>query len=314
QLQRVLGLAAGALGFVADVAHLFLEVLDGLLGFVDQFRAARQQHLPEILQLQRAPVFLVRRRLVAGRDDGAAAGLVDLVGHHLVLALGRRRGRLGDHRHRDLAGLARRGRRRGRVRRQRSLDAAGGRRRGRRHLGRLLRRRGLWRWLGGGGPGGRDRLCHRLGGGLRRRRGLLRRGSLLRRRLFRRHGLLRHRLLRRRGLLRHRLLRRRGLLRRRLLCRRGLPRHGLLRRRGLLRDRFLRGGLLRSRLLRGRLGGGLLGRLGGLLHGFLRCHEQVFLIVPLRRESALLYPARHTAATARKPRHAACEAVIDLSL
>src|SRR5690606_20968406 len=34
QLERVLGLAGGALGVVADVAHLVLEVLDGLLGLL----------------------------------------------------------------------------------------------------------------------------------------------------------------------------------------------------------------------------------------------------------------------------------------
>src|SRR5690606_16887416 len=39
QLQRVLGLAGGALGVVADVAHLVLQVLDRLLGLLDQVRA-----------------------------------------------------------------------------------------------------------------------------------------------------------------------------------------------------------------------------------------------------------------------------------
>src|SRR5690606_14834337 len=53
QLQRVLGLAGGTLGFVADVAHFVLEVLDGLLGLLDQVGAPLQQPLPEVLQLQR---------------------------------------------------------------------------------------------------------------------------------------------------------------------------------------------------------------------------------------------------------------------
>src|SRR5690606_6587536 len=43
QLQRVLGLAGGTLGFVADVAHFVLEVLDGLLGLLDQVGAPLQQ-------------------------------------------------------------------------------------------------------------------------------------------------------------------------------------------------------------------------------------------------------------------------------
>jgi hypothetical protein len=59
QFQRVLGFAGGALGFVADIAHFVLEVLDGLLGLLDQVGTPRQQALAEILDLQRAHVFLV---------------------------------------------------------------------------------------------------------------------------------------------------------------------------------------------------------------------------------------------------------------
>src|SRR5690606_25027844 len=48
QFQRVLGFTGGALGLVADVAHFVLEVLDGLLGFLDQVRAPLQQALAEV--------------------------------------------------------------------------------------------------------------------------------------------------------------------------------------------------------------------------------------------------------------------------
>src|SRR5690606_7423892 len=89
---------------------------------------------------------------------------------------------------------------------------------------------------------------------------------------------------------------RRGVLRRgpgrdlgdRLLCRRA---GGLGGRGGLLRHSCL---LRRGRLLRGRLGlrlAGAAGGLRGLLDGLLRCHCRVSLISPLRRVSALSYPA-----------------------
>src|SRR5690606_19511443 len=139
----------------------------------------------------------------------------------------------------------------------------------------------------------RDDLLHRRLGHRFFRRGFLR-GSLLRRELLR-HGLLRRRsLLHRNGLLRNRLFRRRDLLHGRLF------RSGRLRRR-LLRQRLPGGrSLLRSRLAHGLAGGWLgLGCLGGLLRGFFHCHERRFLLIPLRRESALLYPDRTTAATAQ---------------
>src|SRR5690606_8424400 len=268
QLQRILGLAGGALGVVAHVAHLVLEVLDGLLGLLHQVRAPFEQALAEVLELQRAHVLLLRVRAVAGRQDRAAGGLVGLVRNDLVAGLGRgRRRRAVGQRARDLAGdlgAPRRGRR--------GRGDLGGRL-GRRLLGRglLLRRRLRGRGLRRRGPGRRG-LRGRLRGGLRRRLG----DGLLRRRL--RRGLLRGGPGRRGGL-RDRLLRRGRLLHR------GLGRRLLRRRlgRGLLRSRLgrllRRGGLGRGpgrgRLLRGglrHLPGGGLGRLRGLLHGLLHCH------------------------------------------
>src|SRR3546814_15141947 len=64
QCQRVLGFAGGALGLVADVAHFVLEVLDGLLGLLDQVRAPLQQALAEVLELKCAHVLLARTGLV----------------------------------------------------------------------------------------------------------------------------------------------------------------------------------------------------------------------------------------------------------
>src|SRR5690606_16443766 len=72
QLEAVLGLAAGALGFVTDVTHLFLEVLDGLLGLLDQLFLPLQQALAEVLEVHRAHVFLFGAGLVAGRQLDAA--------------------------------------------------------------------------------------------------------------------------------------------------------------------------------------------------------------------------------------------------
>src|SRR5690606_19951039 len=153
QFQRVLGFAAGTLGLVADVANFVLEVLDGLARLVDQFLAAREQLLPEVLQLQRVHVFLVRTGLVACGQDRTAGLGVGLVGDDLELRLHRGRRGLGGHRNGDLA-LHARGRRPGRGRRRRrrpggggTLGLPGGRRRGY----RLHRRRGFLRR----GPGGR---------------------------------------------------------------------------------------------------------------------------------------------------------------
>src|SRR5687767_11269429 len=53
QFQRVLGFASGTLGLVADIAYFVLEVLDGLLGFLDQVGTPARQALAEILELQR---------------------------------------------------------------------------------------------------------------------------------------------------------------------------------------------------------------------------------------------------------------------
>src|SRR5690606_37908973 len=92
QLQRILGLARGAPGLVADVAHFVLEVLDGLLGFLDQVRAPLQQPLAEVLQHQRVHVLLVGARLVAVGHDRATA-VVGLVRDHLDLGARRGRGR-----------------------------------------------------------------------------------------------------------------------------------------------------------------------------------------------------------------------------
>src|SRR3546814_5078453 len=58
QFQRVLGFAGGAFGLVANVAHFVLEVLDGLLGLLDQVRAPLQQALAEVLELKCAHVLL----------------------------------------------------------------------------------------------------------------------------------------------------------------------------------------------------------------------------------------------------------------
>src|SRR5690606_32780075 len=146
QFQRVLGLARRTLGLVADVTHFVLEVLDGLLGFLDQVRAPLQQALAEVLELQRAHVLLVGTRAIAVGHDRAAGDLVGLVLHDLVPGPGRRRGRPGHHGHGDLADRTRRERR--------------ARRRLRRFLPRRLRRcRAL---------GGRSRLLDLL----RDRRGL----------------------------------------------------------------------------------------------------------------------------------------------
>src|SRR5690606_32697623 len=71
QFQRVLGLAGGALGLVANVTNLFLQVLDRLLGFFDQVRTPLHQPLAEVLQLQRAHVFLVRTRPITIGHDHA---------------------------------------------------------------------------------------------------------------------------------------------------------------------------------------------------------------------------------------------------
>src|SRR5690606_4213007 len=95
QFQRVLGFTGGALGLVADVAHFVLEVLDGLLGFLDQVRAPLQQALAEVLELQRAHVFLAGAGPVTLRQDRATGRFVDLVRHHLVLGLRSRRRRPG---------------------------------------------------------------------------------------------------------------------------------------------------------------------------------------------------------------------------
>src|SRR5690606_23371604 len=275
QFQRVLGLARGALGLVADVAHFVLEVLDGLLGFLVHVRAPLQPRLAEVLQPQRVHALLAGARLVAVGHAPATA-VVGLVRDHLGLGARRGRGRRCDPRDRDLADRAC-----ARCGARRRLDTG--------LLGRT--RRGLGdRALRGLGRGGllRDRRLpdrRRLRG-----RGLLRDGLLDRG--FLRDGLLRRSLLHRR-LLRHGLLRRRGLLRH------GLPGGGLLGRRlpgrRLLRDRLLRRHLLHRRLLRralpgngllrrllhGSLGGGLPGgSLGRLLRGFLRSHGVSFLFFP----------------------------------
>src|SRR5690606_36880081 len=74
-------------------------------------------------------------------------------------------------------------------------------------------------------------------------------------------------------------------------CDRSLLRGGL----------FRRGGLLHRRLPGRSLCGGLLaGSLGSLLRCFLRSHDVQFLLIPLRRESVLLYPASTIAATTRQ--------------
>src|SRR5690606_3971568 len=167
QLQRVLGLAGGALGFVADVADFVLEVLDRLLGFLDQVGTPLQQPLAEVLQHERIHVLLVGAGLVTLRDDRAAV-LVGLVRHDLDLGLRCRRRRCGDAGHGDLAHRART-RRRGAGPGRRGLDrrlARGARSR----LGDRARRLGRLR----------DRGLHRgLGRHLLRRR--LLRGGLLRR-------------------------------------------------------------------------------------------------------------------------------------
>src|SRR5690606_20914298 len=110
QLQRVLGLAGGAFGFVADVAHFVLEVLDGLLGFLDQVRAPLQQALAEVLGHQRTHVLLFRARPVTLGHDRATV-LVGLVRDDLDLGTRRGRGRRGDARDRDLADRTRLARR-----------------------------------------------------------------------------------------------------------------------------------------------------------------------------------------------------------
>src|SRR5690606_113884 len=106
QFQRILGLAGRAFVFVADVAHSLAPVLDGLLGFLDQVGAPVLQALAEVLLLQRAHVLLVRRGLVAGRQDRAAGRLVGLVLDHLVLAARRRGGRACGYGNGDLADRA----------------------------------------------------------------------------------------------------------------------------------------------------------------------------------------------------------------
>src|SRR5690606_14123898 len=225
QFQRVLGFAGGALGLVADVAHFVLEVLDGLLGFLDQIRTPLQQALAEVFELQRTHVLLVRAGTIILGQDRTAGGLICLVWHDLVLGLRRRRGRPGHDGNGDLAHRARRKRRTHGDRRPggfflllplRSRGCLGGRRLallrdGRLRGGVLLPRRGRLGDLLRDGRG----LGDRLGGLLRSLRG----GSLLC------------------GGLRRRCLRRLA----------GRPgRHLVLRRR-----RFLRGGLGRGLLLGG---------------------------------------------------------------
>ena len=58
QFEAVLGLAGRALGFIADVTHLVLQVADGLTRLFDQLLAPVQQFLAEILELLRAHVLL----------------------------------------------------------------------------------------------------------------------------------------------------------------------------------------------------------------------------------------------------------------
>src|SRR5262249_19029911 len=74
QLERVLGLARGALGLVADVAHFIAQVVDGLFGFFDQILAPLLQLGAEIGEVARAHVLLARAGPVVVRkfDDHVA--------------------------------------------------------------------------------------------------------------------------------------------------------------------------------------------------------------------------------------------------
>src|SRR5688572_3534779 len=141
QFQRVLGLARRTFGFIADVAHFVLEVLDRLLGFLDEVTTPAQQALAEVLHLQRAHVFLFRRRLVALRNDGATRRFICIVRHDFHLSPRCWCGRLRGHGHCNFARRAWAGRDGGR----------GGRRRLRRRRERGLR---VLRRLRGGRGGG----------------------------------------------------------------------------------------------------------------------------------------------------------------
>src|SRR3546814_954656 len=95
----------------SDLAHFVLEVLDGLLGLLDQVCAPLQQALAEVLELKCAHVLLARTGLVVLRQDRATGRIVDLVRHDLVLGLRRRRRRLGHDGDGNLAHRTRRERR-----------------------------------------------------------------------------------------------------------------------------------------------------------------------------------------------------------
>src|SRR5690606_2584660 len=109
QPQAVLRRAAGTLGRLADVAHLFLELLRPPPRLLDQLFLPLQQAAAEVLQLHRVHVLLVRAGLVARRQihrrpqrDGldavlARLGRLDVAGAHAIGAArrGLGRGRLG---------------------------------------------------------------------------------------------------------------------------------------------------------------------------------------------------------------------------
>src|SRR5215470_16154147 len=65
QLERVLGFARRAFGLVADVAHFVAQVVDRLLGLLDQVLAPLLQLGAEVGKVARAHVFLFRRRVIA---------------------------------------------------------------------------------------------------------------------------------------------------------------------------------------------------------------------------------------------------------
>ena len=82
QLERILGLARGALRLVADIAHFIAQVVDRLLGLLDQVFAPLLQLGAEVGELTRAHVFLTLRRVVTGRqidDDRARQSVATVV-------------------------------------------------------------------------------------------------------------------------------------------------------------------------------------------------------------------------------------------